>query len=327
MPLEESKTFTRRSFTIRPRNIGSAAAGSKYSLQRVVKGGGTLPHLQLNATLHTTSKVDDQEFGIVAPLLLPYMATALRVAGACVKNGVRQQFVETSMSSHNNPLTLKIKGGLPPLYDTGRLSTAIMNSGGVNVIAGANTAKCIVTWNMPESKTSGIRGWLRKERDFEYIRALENGAKMSIRASYMWEKNLKSGQLMQYSLKLVDWYSAPRAFFVKGCREGMRIGAQAGARIMKPLADMLASDIPSIGNMPRFSPDVSAPATVLGMGMYFAPPTSLYKYFGIYGDLRSAWSGSFGDEAIFGFMRQYGWGQIGATKKSARRKFRRSIYY
>lgn len=339
MALGSKKTLNTTIARIGSRGVGTAAPITKANLAGMERLGEATPSLGIHAELRTDSKVNDQEFAMVSPLIKPALASALKVMGEAIKMSIRQEFVRAQTIYFNTDTTIEIKGGKPPMNDTGRLNRAIMSPGGVKMDMGTNTVVCRVSWDMPEAGSHGIRGFLRKKQDYEYIRALENGANMKVRASKMWASasgkpkftaNSGGGYAhvrYEMALKRIDWYMYPRAFFVQGLKNGMKIGSRAGAQIMKPVLAPLQEQAAAIGRMPSFAPDVGMPSTMMGFGMFFAPPTSMYKYMGIGGELDSAFQGTFGDEAVFGFLRQMGWGQIGATRKSQRRRFRRGIYY
>jgi len=290
-----------------PPGTGPARLGAPY------KGGG----LVLNATLYEdfTPRVNN-----FLALYDRQIVMGLLGMGKAMKEGVKNSYKTKRDLFPQSTTTMQIKRGATGLKDTGRLESAIEDSGGIEIIQTAPHQYTLhVFWDFPDSSTGGIYPEGRADKKHIYVWTQEFGsANMKRRATKPSETGL-------VGIRTVDWQLEPRPFFV----DGLHAGAQAGLTFLvsqvAPLYDMMTQPgvkKPSqmLGVLPTLKPGImEAP-------FYFVPPTMALAYIGAGSDLMGVWSGSFTAPMIFGWTRQMAWGQTGITKKTQRRKFRKGIW-
>lgn len=248
----------------------------------------------------------------------PVLVLGMFNAAKRVKQIVAQAYENAKMGVlPNSPATIRIKGGSTPLHDSGDLEKAMKDEGGITMSDDGRTVTASINWMIPEAGTKGVQGQFRKNQQFEYLWAQEFGAKMTKVA----REDAAVVEDTSYTLP-------PRAFFMQALQRAQFEAGREVAIAYAPVIDAMRNvrRIPTKGFGVQLMPSMFGTSTI-GMLMYFAPPSILYAYYGAASDLMGAWSGSLlSQRQMFGWGRQYMWGQVGATKKSIRRKFRRQLW-
>lgn len=252
--------------------------------------------------------------------------------GLELKKGVAREFIKAQLQNPNSPFTMQVKGGKPPLHDSGRLERAMKAvATGIQPINTPQLKGVKVTWQIPESRGTGEYPQFRGNNEFEYMWVHEFGSnrmsKKLIFASGM-RGNFEGAGYSGYIVVDREWKLQKRPFFFKGMETGRK---KALVILRQGIIEYFVTHMQSPRYKPRWLQTALvpqlAPTGMIGFGMYFAPPSSLYKYPGMFGDFMGVASGAlFTERAIAGYIRQYAWGQIGMTRKSMRRKFRRKLY-
>lgn len=311
-----------------PRNtfakqLGSAGNNAGLSIQTTVYDEVTPALDYLNTNWH------------------PAIANGLMQAGMALKQSVRSAYFKFRAAYPNAPLTVELKGGKPTLEETGALREAMSDLSGIELSANLQKAQVKVWWDLPESGGTGKFPDFRKNNNFEYIWAQEFGSpRMSKRVRYIFKQEYfetgtggvykARGNEKKLGIVTGLWVLEARPFFVRGMQDGAQ----------KALGMLIANIAPVLEEFKRWktprykplgismAPESPLPKAAWGSLVWYAlPPSSMYKYIGIVSDLHGVWDSTFSERAVWAYVRQYAYGQGGATRKSVRRKFRRKVWY
>lgn len=259
----------------------------------------------------------------------PVTRAVLQQYGKIIKRSVAESFQMAKSSSGLRPATIKYKAkkGLlqGPLQETGRLQRAITDlNRGIEVEPGINKSKVRISWDFPTAANTGISPSGRKNNDFLYVTSVEDGITKGV--------VLHEDMVLRQRNPLFPRKGTK--FLEIGIKKGI---AEGNAMVKESLAKLAVFD-PSAMSVPivrqhteytgldvRMTPTLM-PHGPLGVIVYLIPPSYMYKYIGMSDDFMGAWSGTFDEIHIYGYIRQFLWGKTGVTKKTIRRKWRRKLY-
>jgi len=261
---------------------------------------------------------------------------AMLAYGNQIKEAVRKSYrnAQIEYSGGLSSATKAIKGHSKALDDSGQLKDMVEDKGGVepNRSGGANGVT--VSWEIPQSGNTGVAPSFRRNKEFPYLFVHEGVSQGNTSGNQRFQmKTVAVQSTRRWMATRFKWWSTPRPFFFNGIKKGMQSGVPTAANIMMPVCDPNVMEA-EMGPMSllsyepfgeRMTPTL-APHTVLGLSLFFAPPSKMYAYVGAASDLQGAMRGSFTEKTLFGYLRQVAWGSVGLTGKTSRRKFRRRIW-
>jgi hypothetical protein len=272
-------------------------------------------------------------FNYINSVWQPAVRKAMAQAGAIMKKTVSQTYMTNRMTAFpNSPITVALKNSATPLEESGALRDAMTGNYGVEYNP-TKPNQVRVYWDLPESGGTGLFPASRKNDSFEYIWAQEFGSgKMKTRATRIWREGAtpEMGGYEFWTIKHTIWALEPRPFFVEGMKKGAQQALAVLVGNLAPIIDNFKNyKAPRLqSGMPvSMAPDIfKLPIGAQALMWYVVPPSSMYKYIGIASDMHGVWDASFNERAVWGYIRQYAYGQGGATRKSMRRKFRRQLW-
>ena len=253
---------------------------------------------------------------------------AMNDAGHAIGEAVLESYNKNKNFYSNSDMTRTIKlffgRKISTLEETGKLRKSLENYDVKVERNGTASFKLHVLWNFPTVEGTGLFPESRKRRAFKYIWVHEFGSANMTKRAYSYASD--RGNII-FGIKNKQWLLQRRPFYISGLREGcMRASTIITAALAPYLYLLSKHKVYKRKKLPSPFPDVVPTTTPVGYSLYWVPPTVALAYIGAASDFLGYLQGSFTESALFSYVRQFGWGQFGMTKKSMRRQFRHALW-